>query len=89
MIPFYDQSWTGGTDLKERYRAGKVGDVEVKRKLAAINRFLEPMRERRAKYTAQPKFVSEMLAAGREHPQKLGRETLETSHEAMGMNYRL
>ncbi|HTP27190.1 MAG TPA: tryptophan--tRNA ligase, partial [Anaeromyxobacteraceae bacterium] len=34
-------------DLKARYRAGKVGDVEVKRKLAAaLNAFLEPMRQR-------------------------------------------
>src|SRR5436190_10314873 len=33
------------SDLKKRYRAGKVGDVEVKRKLvAALNRFLEPIR---------------------------------------------
>ena len=36
-------------DLKARYRAGKVGDVEVKTKLAAaINAVLEPIRERRA-----------------------------------------
>ena len=36
-------------DLKERYRAGRVGDVEVKEKLAAaVNAFLDPMRERRA-----------------------------------------
>ena len=32
-------------DLKARYRAGKVGDVEVKTKLArALNAHLEPMR---------------------------------------------
>ncbi len=77
-------------ELKERYRAGKVGDVEVKRKLAAaINRFLDPMRERRAKYAAKPEFVREMLAAGREHAQRLGRETIEMAHAAMGMNYKL
>ena len=36
-------------DLKERYRAGTVGDVEVKDKLTvAINNFLDPMRERYA-----------------------------------------
>ena len=36
-------------DLKTRYRAGKVGDVEVKTKLAkALNAHLEPMRARRA-----------------------------------------
>ena len=35
-------------DLKARYRTGRVGDVEVKTKLAAaINAVLEPMRERR------------------------------------------
>ena len=37
-------------DLKARYRAGTVGDVEVKTKLAkALNAMLEPMRERRAR----------------------------------------
>ena len=35
-------------DLETRYRAGTVGDVEVKRKLVvAINSLLDPMRERR------------------------------------------
>ena len=42
-------------DLKARYRAGKVGDVEVKTKLAkALNAHLEPMRARRAEVLAQP-----------------------------------
>ncbi|MBF0215614.1 MAG: tryptophan--tRNA ligase [Candidatus Omnitrophica bacterium] len=35
-------------DLKDRYRKGKVGDVEVKAKLeAALNKFLDPIREKR------------------------------------------
>src|SRR3989442_1826620 len=35
-------------DLKDRYRRGAVGDVEVKQKLAtALNAFLDPIRERR------------------------------------------
>src|SRR5215831_13549366 len=42
-------------DLKTRYRTGKVGDVEVKRKLAdALNRRLDPIRERRAAILAKP-----------------------------------
>ena len=41
-------------DLKARYRAGKVGDVEVKTKLAnALNAHLEPIRERRAAVLAE------------------------------------
>ena len=42
-------------DLKARYRAGKVGDVEVKTKLAAaLNAHLDPIRERRAAALARP-----------------------------------
>src|SRR5438445_10903650 len=52
-------------DLKARYRAGKVADVEVKRRLlAALERFLTPIRERRAAIAAPPKVVDEILAAG-------------------------
>ncbi len=54
-------------DLKSRYREGKVGDVEVKRKLlAAMEKFLAPIRERRAELAARPKLVDEILAAGSE-----------------------
>ena len=49
-------------DLKERYRSGTVGDVEVKTLLAeAINRFLEPSRERRQKYESKPSLIKEAL----------------------------
>src|SRR4029453_14831329 len=42
-------------DLKARYRTGKVGDVEVKMKLArALNAHLEQMRARRAAFSATP-----------------------------------
>ncbi|OFX33514.1 MAG: tryptophan--tRNA ligase, partial [Armatimonadetes bacterium RBG_16_67_12] len=41
-------------ELKARYRAGKVGDVEVKKRLAqALNAFLDPLRERRARHSAR------------------------------------
>ena len=65
----YHDAFNENTDevdeLKERYRAGKVGDVEVKRKLSiAINHFLEPMRERRAAYTGNPHIVEEIIGDG-------------------------
>src|SRR4029077_3464663 len=48
-------------DLKERYRRGKVGDVEVKTKLAtAINAYLEPIRARRAAALARPGYLREV-----------------------------
>ena len=52
-------------DLKARYRAGKVGDVEVKTKLArALNAYLDPIRERRAAVLARPDHLREILFEG-------------------------
>ncbi len=52
-------------DLKTRYRLGKVGDVEVKKKLAAaINKLLEPIREKRSYYEKRMDEVREILHDG-------------------------
>jgi tryptophanyl-tRNA synthetase len=74
------------TDLKERYLEGKVGDVEVKRKLArAINEFLAPMRERRAAYESQPGLVDDILIDGVRRARRLAQETMGMVYEAMGL----
>lgn len=74
-------------DLKARYRQGAVGDVEVKDKLArAINNFLEPMRERRAKYAAQKGFVEEILYQGTLRAQHEADLTLREMKKAMGLS---
>lgn len=73
-------------DLKDRYRKGTVGDVEVKTKLAAaINNFLDPIRERRSKYTADPDLVDEILSAGTRRMRAEAGETMKLVREAMGM----
>ena len=49
-------------ELKTRYRAGSVGDVEVKDCLAkAINVVLDPIRERRADIVEQPGRLREIV----------------------------
>ena len=73
-------------DLKARYRAGKVGDVEVKQKLArALNRFLDPMRARRAEYEDRTSLVDDILEAGANHVRPIARETLRMVRAAMGL----
>ena len=73
-------------DLKERYRQGKVGDVEVKKKLAqALNNFLAPVHERRAFYAARPQSVDEILAAGVAKVRPISQQTLDDAREAMGL----
>ena len=73
-------------DLKERYRRGKVGDVEVKEKLArAINEFLDPIRQRREYYAAQPGLVEAILSSGTHRMRQESAETMRQVREAMGM----
>ncbi|MGB9776719.1 MAG: tryptophan--tRNA ligase [Anaerolineae bacterium] len=75
-------------DLKARYRSGKVGDVEVKERLAAaLNGFLEPIRERRACYEDRPGLVEEILAAGNERMRAEAEETMRLVREATGLTH--
>jgi tryptophanyl-tRNA synthetase len=65
-------------DLKDRYRQGKVGDVEVKKKLIrAMNAFLDPVRERRAYYAGRPHLVDKV--------RPISQQTLDDAREAMGL----
>jgi tryptophanyl-tRNA synthetase len=76
-------------DLKNRYRTGKVGDVEVKNKLtAAINAFLDPIRERRAVWEGKPKDVDEIIIESTRRARR-NRATgvLQAVRDAMKVNY--
>ena len=76
-------------DLKERYQAGKVGDVEVKTKLAnALNAHLEPIRERRAALLANPATIREILFEGSRRARKVAIETMERVRDAVRISYR-
>lgn len=75
-------------DLKERYVTGRVGDVEVKQKLArAINAFLEPIRDKRAYYEAHPEQVKDALANGIGAARTIAGETMEQVRDALEINY--
>jgi tryptophanyl-tRNA synthetase len=74
--------------LKERYRLGKVGDVEVKKKLAkAINAFLEPIRERRAYFLAHPTIPQDVLASGIRRMQAEAKATMDIVRSLTGLSY--
>ncbi len=75
-------------DLKTRYRAGKVGDVEVKTKLAAaINTLLAPMRDRRAAVLARPGYLREVLDEGSRRARALAQETMARVRDAVKLKY--
>jgi tryptophanyl-tRNA synthetase len=75
-------------DLKARYRAGRVGDVEVKEKLArALNEVLAPIRERRAALLSRPGCVREVLDEGSRRARRVAGATLERVRAAVKLKY--
>ena len=84
----FDPDKAAVDELKARYRAGTVGDVEVKRRLvAALEAFLAPIRERRAVIAAKPGLVDEILVAGSERARREAAETLREARHAMKLDY--
>jgi tryptophanyl-tRNA synthetase len=75
-------------DLKSRYRAGKVGDVEVKTKLAtALNAALEPMRERRRQVLADPDRLRDIINDGSRKARAIAAQTMERVRDAVQLRY--
>lgn len=86
----FNPSYAEVDDLKERYRKGQVGDVEVKEKLTkAINTFLEPIREKRAYYLSHPTIPRDVLANGIRRVQAEAKETMKLVRDVTGLSYSL
>jgi tryptophanyl-tRNA synthetase len=73
-------------DLKIRYQEGKVGDVEVKEKLtAALNQFLNPIRQKRQEFAEEKGLVEEIIYEGTEKMKEISQATLKEMRSAMGI----
>ncbi len=75
-------------DLDEQCKTASIGCVDCKKRLSAVlNALLEPMRERRAKYVADPKLVDEILIEGTKRARAEGAKTVADVREAMHLDY--
>lgn len=76
-------------DLKDRYVAGRVGDVEVKQRLvAALNALLDPIRQRRRELLAEnPSIVEDVLRSGTARARSEAAETIRQVRAAMQIDY--
>lgn len=73
-------------EFKERYRQGKIGDVEVKRRLAEVlNEYLAPIRQKRAELAAHPDDLRGILHEGTERARPLAEATLAEVETRMGL----
>lgn len=81
-----DKTWVNET--KDKYRAGKIGDVECKKKLIeSIVALLEPMQKRRAEYTNDKTHVLSVIQKGAETANHIANKTLHDAKEVMKQLY--
>lgn len=81
-----DKAWV--EEAKTKYRLGKIGDVECKRKLVEILvALLEPMQKRRQLYFDNQDYLLEVLKKGTEKANVLAEETLALTKQAIHQDY--
>ncbi len=84
----FDQDTRGLENIKENYKKGGVGDVEIKKRLIGVlNDFLNPIRTRRKVLEKDSKKVMQILEEGSERMRKVGAETLKEVKEKIKINY--
>ena len=72
----------------EECRAGSRGCVACKKQLAAnINKYLEPIREKRKYYEEHPELVDQILIEGTKKARYKAKETMKKVKEAMKIDY--
>jgi len=83
----FDKDKAGVEALKTRYREGTVSDVEVKERLTEVlNRFLDPIREKRKEIAADKGYVEEVLYDGTLKMQDEGRDLIKEMKSHMGLS---
>ncbi len=73
-------------EFKTLYRAGKVGDVEVKNRLTTVlNQFLDPIRERRRLFEEDKGLVEQIVYEGTMKMIEISNATVKEMRSAMGL----
>lgn len=82
----FDEDRTGLDELEARYRRGGLGDAVVKRRLEdLLQAVLAPIRERRARFAADPGEVMAILARGSATAREITQATLDEVRAAFGL----
>lgn len=87
-LTIFDLDLEAVEELKDQYRDGGLGDVEIKRRLIRIlEETLAPIRERREKFAKDPHRVMTILEEGTKEVRKVAAETMREVKEAMRIHY--
>ena len=75
-------------ELKEHYQRGGLGDMKCKKFLnEVLNKFLEPMRQRRAELEKDIAEIQNILKKGTEQAREVGAQTMDEVRRAMRIDY--
>jgi tryptophanyl-tRNA synthetase len=78
----------GVTDIEQQCKAGTIGCVPCKKLLVdVLDRFLEPIRQRRSEYEKHPDKVWDILRQGSARAHEEGARTMVAVREAMKVDY--
>lgn len=87
-LDFFNPDQAEIEDFKARYKAGKIGDVEVKKRLSeVINKFLEPIRSKRLGLAKDPDSIDQIMQSGTAKAFKEAEKTMQKVRKAMKINY--
>jgi tryptophanyl-tRNA synthetase len=89
-LEIFDNDKTEVEEFKTLYRAGKIGDVDLKSRLAdRLNLYLEPLRDRRQQLSKDPDYLKEVLYEGTQKARIMAELTLGEVQQRMGLPIRL
>ena len=75
-------------ELKVHYRRGGLGDMKCKKFLnQVLNKFLEPMRQRRAEFEKDIPEIYNILKKGTAQAREVGAQTMDEVRKAMRIDY--
>ena len=87
-LDIFDPDQKGLAKLKSQYKKGGLGDVVLKKRLAAVlDDVLDPIRERRRELAGDPHLVMDILEEGTRKARQTAREVLREVKTKMKINY--
>ena len=75
------------TEMKERYKKGTIGDVEIKKILHEVFLdYFKDMREKKAELTKNKDYILDLRKKGAEKANKIAEKTLQKVKQAVGLS---
>ena len=87
-LDIFDPEKSEVEKLKEHYKRGGLGDVEIKKRLIGVlENVISPIRIKRRELAKSPEFIEKLLREGTEKTRAVAKETMKKVREVIRINY--